>query len=59
MIFYRLQTDPVIVIQVITLLAYGCPMQAIVQAFGLDERTIKGWHKRAGKDCQAVHEHIW
>ena len=29
-IFYRLRTDPMIVVQVITLLAYGCPVQAIV-----------------------------
>ncbi|MCB9138875.1 MAG: hypothetical protein H6642_11065 [Caldilineaceae bacterium] len=45
-------------IQVITLLAYGCPMQAIVQAFGLDERTVKKWHARAGAHCQAFHEHM-
>lgn len=57
-IFYRLRTDPRIVLQVIILLAYGCPVQAIVQAFGLDERTIKGWHERAGAHCQAVHEHL-
>ncbi|MCB9140290.1 MAG: IS1 family transposase [Caldilineaceae bacterium] len=57
-IFYRLRTDPLIVIQVITLLAYGCPMQAIVQAFGLDERTVKKWHARAGAHCQAFHEHM-
>jgi hypothetical protein len=24
---------------VVTLLTYGCPLQAIVHAFGLDERT--------------------
>ena len=57
-IFYRLRTDPMIVIQVLTLLAYGCPVQAIVQAFGLDERTVKKWHERAGEHCQALHEHI-
>jgi transposase-like protein len=55
-IFYRLRTDPKIVLQVITLLAYGCPIQAIVQAFGLDERTVQDWWQRAGKHCQAVHE---
>ena len=57
-IFYRLRTDPKIVIQVVTLLAYGCPVQAIVQAFELDERTVKSWHVRAGEHCQSVHEHI-
>ena len=40
-LFYRLKTDPVQVMLVITLLAYGCPIQAIVAAFGYDERTVK------------------
>lgn len=40
---------------VITLLAYGCPIQAIVHAFGLDERTIADWRDRAGKQCERVH----
>lgn len=57
-IFYRVRTDRLIVTQVITLLAYGCPLQAIVQAFGFDERTIKAWWERAGVHCQAVHAHI-
>jgi transposase-like protein len=56
-IFYRLRSDPKIVMQVIILLANGCPIQAIVQAFGLDERTVQDWWQRAGKHCQAVHEH--
>jgi transposase-like protein len=55
-IFYRLRTDPQTVMQVIILLAYGCPIQAIVHAFGLDERTVSDWWQRAGKHCQAVHE---
>jgi len=55
-IFYRLRTDSQIVVQVITLLAYGCPNQAIVQAFGLDERTVQDWWQRAGKHCQGIHE---
>jgi transposase-like protein len=55
-IFYRLRTEPETVMLVIALLAYGCPLQAIVNAFGLDERTVKDWWKRAGGHCQAVHE---
>jgi transposase-like protein len=43
---------------VVTLLAYGCPVQAIVKAFGLDERTVASWQARSGKHCQQVHEHI-
>lgn len=57
-IFYRLRHAPELVIQVITLLAYGCPIQAIVKAFGLDERTVCDWHRRAGQHCQSVHEHL-
>jgi len=40
----------------IILLAYGCPTQAIVHAFGVDERTVVDWQRRAGKHCQQVHE---
>ena len=43
---------------VITLLAYGCPVQAIVKAFELDERTVKDWQARAGQHCQQVHAHL-
>jgi len=57
-IFYRLKTDPMTVLLVLTLLAYGCPVQAIVAAFGFDERTVKEWWQRAGRHCQAVHEHL-
>jgi transposase-like protein len=57
-IFYRLKTDPMVVMVVITLLAYGCPTQAVVAAYGFDERTIKNWWQRAGTHCQKVHEHM-
>jgi transposase-like protein len=57
-IFYRLRTNPEIVMRVIVLLAYGCPIQAVVKAFLLDERTVRDWHKRAGQHCQQVHEHL-
>lgn len=57
-IFYRLRTHPEIVMCVIVLLAYGCPIQAIVKAFLLDERTVRTWQRRAGQHCQQVHEHL-
>ena len=57
-IFYRLRSDPQLVMWVIVLLAYGCPIQAIVKAFGLDERTVCDWHRRAGQHCQQVHEYL-
>ena len=56
-IFYRLRTDPQIVMWVVVLLAYGCPVQAIVKTFELDERTVSDWYERAGNHCQRVHEH--
>jgi transposase-like protein len=57
-LFYRLKTDSVTVMLVLTLLAYGCPIPAIVKAFGYDERTVKKWWERAGEHCQSVHETI-
>jgi transposase-like protein len=38
-------------------LNHGCPPQAIVAAFGFDERTVASWEKKGGKHCQRVHEH--
>ena len=57
-IFYRLRSNSQLVMWVIVLLAYGCPVQAIVKAFVLDERTVRDWQKRAGQHCQQVHEHL-
>jgi transposase-like protein len=53
-----LRTDEETVQKVITLLAYGCPLQAIVHAFGLDERTVAAWQMRAGVHCKSIHEEI-
>ena len=43
---------------VLTLLSHGCPLQAIVAAFGLDERTVARWQARGGQHCQRVHDHL-
>jgi transposase-like protein len=40
------------------LLYHGCPLQAIVAAFGLDERTVRQWQARAGRHCQQAHAAI-
>jgi hypothetical protein len=45
-----------LILIVVTLLAYGCPVQAIVQAYGLDERTVASWRDRAGRHCQRLHQ---
>ena len=57
-VFYRLRTSAETVVLIVTLLAHGCPVQAIVAAFGFDERTIAAWWARSGRQGQAVHEHL-
>jgi transposase-like protein/IS1 family transposase len=56
--FYRLRTAAETVTLVVTLLAHGCPPQAIVVAFGFDERTVARWMARGGVQGQAVQEHL-
>lgn len=56
--FYRLHHSLDLVTCVVTLIAYGCPVQAIVAAFHLDERTVVDWQKRSGEHCQRIHEHF-
>src|SRR5437773_12299627 len=43
-----LRTPTELVVIVVSLLAYGCPIQAIVHAYGLDERTVA--------DCKSEQE---
>jgi transposase-like protein len=56
--FYRAHKPHELLVTVVTLLAYGCPVQAIVAAFALDERTIHRWQHESGRQCQRVHQHI-
>ena len=56
--FYRLHKPAELAVLVLTLLSHGCPTQAIVAAFGLDERTVARWLARAGQHRQRVHEHL-
>ena len=55
---YRMHKPHALVATVVTHLAYGCPPQAIVAAFGLDERTIYRWQLMSGHQCRRLHEHI-
>jgi transposase-like protein len=55
---YRLRTSAETGVIVVTLLAYGCPVQAIVAAFGLAERTVAAWWARSGRQGQAVPEQL-
>jgi transposase-like protein/IS1 family transposase len=57
-VFYRLRTSAETVVLVVTLLAHGCPVQAIVAAFGVDERTVADWWARSGRQGQAVQEYL-
>jgi transposase-like protein len=57
-VFYRLRTSAETVVLVVTLLAHGCPVPAIVAAFGFDERTVADWWARSGRQGQAVHEYL-
>ncbi|MBA2676951.1 MAG: hypothetical protein H0U76_00920 [Ktedonobacteraceae bacterium] len=41
-----------LIVVVVGLLCYGCPLQAIVHVFGLDERTVAAWRDRAGQQCK-------
>src|ERR1700694_3798306 len=51
-----LRTPAELVMRVIILLSYGCPIQAIVHAYGLGESTVGEWQQRAGTHCQQVHK---
>jgi transposase-like protein len=52
--FYRLHHAAEVMTMVVTLLALGCPLQAIVGAFGLDERTVRAWWLRSGYHSEQV-----
>ena len=54
---YRLHKEAWLMTAVLLLLAHGCPPQAIVAAFGRDERTVAAWLHRAGAPCAALHGH--
>src|SRR6266699_3600223 len=56
--FEGLRKPVELIVIVVTLLSYGCPVQAIVHAFSLDERTVADWRDRAGAHCQNVHQAI-
>jgi hypothetical protein len=54
--FYRLHHPLDLVTIVLTLLCHGCPRQALVAAYALDERTVADWELRAGRHGQRFHE---
>jgi len=56
--FEGLRKPVELIVIVVTLVTYGCPVQAIVHAFGLDERTVADWRDRAGAHCHQVHQQM-
>ena len=40
----------------LTLLAYGCPIPAIVAAFAFQARTVRHWARAAGEHAERVHQ---
>jgi transposase-like protein len=57
-LLYRLKQPLDLVLLVLTLLAYGCPIPALIAAFGLDERTIASWQRKAGQHAKLVQQHL-
>src|SRR5436853_4108681 len=57
-ILYGLNNRIWLVLVVLTLLAYGCPIGAIVATFELDERTVAAWQFKAGQHAKTVQEHL-
>jgi transposase-like protein len=43
---------------VLALLACGCPVPAVVFAFGLDERTVADWQAKAGRHAKTVQQQL-
>jgi transposase-like protein len=52
----RLHKPVALMTVVLTLLAHGCPLQAIVAAYGLDERTVADWQDIAGRHSHRFHQ---
>lgn len=55
---YGLKHPISLVLVVLSLLAYGCPIPAIVATFALDERTVADWHLKAGRHAKTVQAQV-
>lgn len=55
-VFHAKKYPPETLVIVITLLSWGCPLQALVAAFHIDERTLHTWREQAGAHCERFHE---
>jgi len=57
-VFFGLHYPIWVIVLVLTLLAHGCPISAIVAAFLIDERTVLDWLHRAGQHGKAVQAQV-
>ncbi len=55
---YGLKHPIALVLVVLTLVAHGCPVPAIVATFALDERTVADWQRKAGRHARTVQEQL-
>ena len=55
-IFFNIRYPIWVVVLVLSLLAGGCPVQAIVQSLYVNERTIASWQRLAGEHGKKVQE---
>jgi transposase-like protein len=54
-LFYGLRSPEQMVLWVVGLVAWGCPVAAIVRVFEVDERTVADWLRRAGVQAEGFH----
>ena len=54
--FLYAHTPTETITQVLTLIAFGCPIPAIEAAFGFQRRTVRAWLDKAGSHSKAIHE---
>jgi transposase-like protein/IS1 family transposase len=53
--FYGLRYPEAQIMWVVGLVAWGCPVAAIVAVFAIDERTVADWMHRAGMYAEVFH----
>lgn len=56
--FYRKHTAVELMVLVLTLVTNGCPVAAIVAAFGLQARTVSTWLEQSGQHAEALQAHL-
>lgn len=56
--FHRRRTDEETITCILTLVAGGCPISAIEDAFGVQRQTVRAWLDAAGAHCEALHRHL-